>query len=310
MNNIKLLKNISAESIYGKILEECPSKEFEKLFSNYPYIPKENPKINQDTMDQLVDLIESKVDTLDVKEKEKFISCMTNLGYNNPNNLFSETIYNNFIENSNELVEKIKKHFQDLETKETSILLVPDEIQRFTNKNQINKEKDYCKKRYLRMINIYSYNKKIFSYHNDNLKNNFIELMKYLGIPEPIYLNSTYIFSYNIEDIKEALNNGANINIKNNYGETPLHFAIVFNRSIKIIELLLEKGANINIQDRNGNTPLYFAISINKPIEIIKFLLEKGAKPNIQNNNGDTPLDLAKEKNNEEVVQLFREYSK
>ena len=324
MSNIEPLKNISAESIYGKILEKCPSEEFGKLFSNYPYIPKENLKINQDTMDQLVELIESKVDTLDMYQKYRFISCMKNLGYDNdPNNLFSETIYNNFIENSNELVEKIKKHFQDLETKETSILLVPDEIQRFTNKNQINKEKDYCKKRYLRMISIYEYNDKIFG--NEDLKNRFIELMKILNVQEPEYLDAKYIFSDNIEDIKKALSVGLNPNIQNEHGETVLFVASKTkrqdNKELEIIKLLLENGADPNFQNKVhnqslyntplDNTPLYNLlntreISDEETLKIIKLLLDKGADPNIKNEYGSTPLNSAiAGKRSIEIIELL-----
>ena len=44
----------------------------------------------------------------------------------------------------------------------------------------------------------------------------------------------------------------------------------------KLIKLLLEKGANINIKDKNGYTPLMWACKYNHT-EIIELLLDKGA---------------------------------
>ena len=44
----------------------------------------------------------------------------------------------------------------------------------------------------------------------------------------------------------------------------------------KLIKLLLEKGANINIKDKNGYTPLMWSCKYNHT-EIIELLLDKGA---------------------------------
>ncbi len=59
----------------------------------------------------------------------------------------------------------------------------------------------------------------------------------------------------------------------------------------QIIELLIAKGANINIADNNGLTPLMAAAELG--MAGFSLLLEKGAKVNVADNAGKTPLMYA-----------------
>ena len=72
------------------------------------------------------------------------------------------------------------------------------------------------------------------------------------------------------------------------YKYTCLHVACWTNE-IKVIKLLLDKGANINIRDVDGNTPIISACGYGS-IDIAKLLLEHGANINDKNNEGYTPL--------------------
>jgi len=58
------------------------------------------------------------------------------------------------------------------------------------------------------------------------------------------------------------------INNQNKEGLTPLHFACK-TINVKSIELLLKKGANVEVKDQNGNTPLQ-CIPTDKEKETIK----------------------------------------
>ena len=100
----------------------------------------------------------------------------------------------------------------------------------------------------------------------------------------------------NIEELKELIEKGANVNIKNEYNYTPLHYS----RSSEITKLLLGTGANPNSQTMNGDTPLHYA----ETKEITKLLLESGANPNIQNKYGYTPLHFVR---TEEITKLLLE---
>lgn len=64
------------------------------------------------------------------------------------------------------------------------------------------------------------------------------------------------------------------------------------NKLYKIIKILLEEGANPNITDRLGKTPLMYAIYKQDNQEIIKLLLQYEANPNAKNLKGQTALML------------------
>lgn len=62
-----------------------------------------------------------------------------------------------------------------------------------------------------------------------------------------------------------------------------------------IVELLLENGADPNLQDENGDTPLFFSARNRRPnsIKVMDLLIRHGAKLNIKNKQGQTPLQTA-----------------
>ena len=56
---------------------------------------------------------------------------------------------------------------------------------------------------------------------------------------------------------------------------------------------LLKHGANINAKDENGNTILHKLVEKNK-INAASFILKNGARLDLKNNNGLTPVDIVK----------------
>ena len=65
-------------------------------------------------------------------------------------------------------------------------------------------------------------------------------------------------------------------------------------------------GANINLPDALGRTPLMFAIMMGRP-EIVRFLLAHGADISIDQTNGYgvTAMSEANRLGNEEIIQLL-----
>ena len=93
--------------------------------------------------------------------------------------------------------------------------------------------------------------------------------------------------------IQILLNMGANVNAKSHYGFTPIYHAVGKNGDIKIVNLLIISGAKVNIKNRDGITPLHYAAW--GTAEKIESLLEAGANPNVTSKSGRTPYDMALE---------------
>ena len=99
--------------------------------------------------------------------------------------------------------------------------------------------------------------------------------------------------------LKEEDVNGKNII----YGNTPLHYA----RDVKVAQLLIEAGADVNAKNNSGETPLVFVrgakiakilygyLSIlTKDEKVAQLLIEAGADVNAKNNSSETPLMLVR----------------
>ena len=118
--------------------------------------------------------------------------------------------------------------------------------------------------------------------------------------------------SEEIEKLQTALDNGANINTRDNTGRTALSHAVSDSYyhntgNSEIVEFLLENGADVNLSDNNGMTPLIWSVTYSN-IEFARILLENNADPNIPDGQLDqTPLHIATEKPFLDLVILLLE---
>ena len=87
------------------------------------------------------------------------------------------------------------------------------------------------------------------------------------------------------------LSRGANINIVDKSGDTPLNTALLHNKKA-VIELLVANGADVRHAGTWGHTPLHNA-AINGDADTARLLLDHGADPNAVDDAGETPLDIA-----------------
>ena len=117
-------------------------------------------------------------------------------------------------------------------------------------------------------------------------------------------LYSTTIGNYEIADY--LLNHGADVNIRDNYGDTPLMWCSCVTGSADIAELLLKHGADVNIQNEVGVTALMHCC-VEGFIDIVKLVLQYDADVNIRDNNGMTALmDSCRIKNADiNIVELL-----
>ena len=122
--------------------------------------------------------------------------------------------------------------------------------------------------------------------------------INYKDIIYRIRLNNAY------KCLQVLIEQGINVNIPDDDGETPLHKACSFN-NVESIKLLLLNGANVNIPDNYGSAPLHFACE-NNIVEVVKLLILNGANVNIQNIVGFTPLQLALQEGATECIKLLQ----
>ncbi|MFK7808646.1 MAG: ankyrin repeat domain-containing protein [Saprospiraceae bacterium] len=100
------------------------------------------------------------------------------------------------------------------------------------------------------------------------------------------------------EMINFLLESGIDVNYKlNERGnrKSALHKA-VGNGHFEIVKALIENGANLDIKDTNGNTPLWNAVMMyrgsEQEIKIIRYLISKGSSLDIKNNQAISPKDI------------------
>lgn len=101
------------------------------------------------------------------------------------------------------------------------------------------------------------------------------------------------VLTNNREALKASLANGeVNLNqLDPQTGASILTLASI-NGDGQIAEVLLEAGADANLTNRDGGTPLHAAVFFGKE-GIVKALLAHGADKDAMNNDGATALDLA-----------------
>jgi len=129
--------------------------------------------------------------------------------------------------------------------------------------------------------------------------------------------------------IKKLIALGADVNVQDYSGKTPLHYACGKNDP-ELVDLLLSNGAKVNIKDNLGFTPLVSCFkevtwpSLNGPAvhacgsylptnrpqrvasyKIVKALLHKGAKINERDNEGRSALNYAIWENNQPILLLL-----
>ncbi|TLY48155.1 MAG: ankyrin repeat domain-containing protein [Gammaproteobacteria bacterium] len=91
-------------------------------------------------------------------------------------------------------------------------------------------------------------------------------------------------------------------------GQRLLHIAIMYGSETALLYLLLEPYVNINITDNDGNTPAHYAVIYEQP-KILEFLKNNGADFSKKNNYGCTlkcyiPIKPKKEENKRIKKQL------
>ena len=103
---------------------------------------------------------------------------------------------------------------------------------------------------------------------------------------------------------------GANVGAEDKKGRTPLHetagdqtYGVDYGR-VEVARVLLEHGANVAARDSKGKTPMHDAVDYER-VEVVRVLLEHGANIGAEDNEGKTPLHLAANYRSVEVIRVL-----
>lgn len=177
-------------------------------------------------------------------------------------------------------------------------------------------------------------------------KMNDLDFIAYLNkiLDNSMYFIHEIALNGNLDMLKLFIDNGADVNVKNQDGinclhiasqtdklniiiylveilalnpfsldnskRTPLHWACYFGAELCVKYLTsktnnLDTTSSINYQDCDGYGYLHLSVLLNKE-NLIKFLLYNRININLLNKKNQTALDLAKEKNYQSVIELMK----
>lgn len=128
-----------------------------------------------------------------------------------------------------------------------------------------------------------------------------------------------------LEEIEKFINEGGDVNLKDEDGQTLLHTAI-WNGHFAVAKYLIDKGADVNAKTKKGATPLKYAakaglyqaawkpftndatggyVQYDGQLEMVKLLVSKGAKVDAADEDNATPLMNAVDNGYFEIAQYL-----
>ena len=116
-----------------------------------------------------------------------------------------------------------------------------------------------------------------------------------------------YVKNENINEIKNAIKDGADVNYTTQQGYTPLYESVGTGNK-EIVSILIEAGAKIDVDgDEYNGPPLVWAAS-KGDVDVMKLLIEKGGNINIQHKKDrsfDTPLHVASKNKKDKAIEFL-----
>ena len=128
--------------------------------------------------------------------------------------------------------------------------------------------------------------------------------------------SDTETFADMLDVAKQLLKNGADLNMQNVKGYTPLHIAIISGHQQLVDEMLSDESLNLdsNIKTNDEKCALQFALTPphtdGPPFALAKRLLEKGARPNfVLSDSGDSLIQILAKQKLEDAAAFLAEFA-
>ena len=95
--------------------------------------------------------------------------------------------------------------------------------------------------------------------------------------------------------IQRLMEAGVSVNETDHNNSSPVMVAVL-NNHLDCVKFLIKKGADVNIAEVNGCTPLLIATKLHSGTTVVRTLISAGADVNMGDSKGTTPLMVAAEK--------------
>ncbi len=106
-----------------------------------------------------------------------------------------------------------------------------------------------------------------------------------------------------LECIKYLIDNKADVNVKDDKGQTPLHIS-ARRGDLKCLKYLIDNKADVNVKDEGGQNVLHI-FAWRGHLECLKYLIENKADVNAKDKQGQTPLHISTMKSHLECVNYL-----
>ena len=112
------------------------------------------------------------------------------------------------------------------------------------------------------------------------------------------------IAAKDIFNAKRLLNEGANVNYRDDSGANSLSEAVL-SGNVELLRLVIQANAKLDAKFDKGWTALMIATHHNQK-DLVRVLLESGADPQVRNDAGVTALQIAELSGNAAIAELLR----
>ena len=105
--------------------------------------------------------------------------------------------------------------------------------------------------------------------------------------------------------VRFLLNQGADVNLKDDYGFTALHVAAV-SSMYEVVICLVENGADVNAVNLRDVTPLMMACDDDSTMDVVRYLMRRGADMHLKDVDGFTALLYAITSDSDFALDILR----